>query len=40
MVLNVAYIDENGINVQAAETCVTCQGKIADQLNIEAHKEG
>jgi hypothetical protein len=37
--LNVAYHDGNGIKVLAAESYVVSQGKIVDQLNIEARKE-
>jgi hypothetical protein len=39
IVLNVAYHDANGIKVLAAESYVVSQGKIVDQLNIEARKE-
>ena len=39
IVLNVAYHDGNGIKVLAAESYVVSQGKIVDQLNIEARKE-
>jgi len=39
IVFNVAYIDGNGIKVLAAESYVVSQGKIVDQLNIEARKE-
>ena len=39
IVLNVAYEDANGIKVLAAESYVVCQGKIVEQLNIEARKE-
>jgi hypothetical protein len=39
IVLNVAYVDGNGIKVLAAESYVVSQGKIVDQLNIEARKE-
>jgi len=39
IVLNVAYHDANGIKLLAAESYVVSQGKIVDQLNIEAHKE-
>ena len=38
IVLNVAYHDANGIKVLAAESYVVSQGKIVDQLNIEARK--
>ena len=39
IVLNVAYHDANGIKLLAAESYVVSQGKIVDQLNIEARKE-
>jgi hypothetical protein len=39
IVLNVAYVDGNGIKVLAAESYVVSQGKIVDQLNIEARRE-
>jgi hypothetical protein len=39
IVLNVAYVDTNGIKVLAAESYVLSHGKIVEQLNIEAHKE-
>jgi len=39
IVLNVAYHDANGIKLLAAESYVVTQGKIVDQLNIEARKE-
>jgi|SRR5215208_3521733 len=40
IVFNVAYVDADGINkVLAAENYVVSQGKIVDQLNIEARKE-
>jgi hypothetical protein len=39
IVLNVAHVDGNGIKVLAAESYVVSQGKIVDQLNIEARKE-
>jgi hypothetical protein len=39
IVLNVAYEDANGIKVLAAESYWVSQGKIVDQLNIEARKE-
>jgi len=39
IVFNVAYVDANGIKVLAAESYVVSQGKIVDQLNIEARKE-
>ena len=39
IVFNVAYVDSNGIKVLAAENYVVSQGKIVDQLNIEARKE-
>jgi hypothetical protein len=39
IVLNVAYVDANGIKVLAAESYVVSQGKIVEQLNIEARKE-
>jgi hypothetical protein len=39
IVFNVAYIDANGIKVLAAESYVVVQGKIVDQLTIEARKE-
>jgi hypothetical protein len=38
-VLNVAYVDTNGIKVLAAESYVLSHGKIVEQLNIEARKE-
>ncbi len=36
IVLNVAYVDANGTQVLAAENYVVSQGKIVEQLNIEA----
>ena len=39
VVLNVAYVDANGLKVLAAESYVVSHGKIVDQLNIEARKE-
>ena len=39
IVLNVAYVDANGIQVLAAENYVVSRGKIVDQLNIEARRE-
>ena len=39
IVFNVAYVDANGIKVLAAESYVVSQGKIVDQLNIEAREE-
>jgi hypothetical protein len=39
IVLNVAYVDANGIKVLAAESYVVSRGKIVDQLNIEAQRE-
>ncbi len=38
IVLNVAYVDADGIKVLASETYVASRGKIVDQLNIEARK--
>ncbi len=38
IVLNVAYVDANGIQVLATESYVVSRGKIVDQLNIEAHR--
>ncbi len=38
IVLNVAYVDADGIKVLASETYVVSRGKIVDQLNIEARK--
>ena len=38
IVLNVAYVDANGVKVLAAETYVVSRGKIVDQLNIEASR--
>jgi hypothetical protein len=39
ILLNVAYVDANGIKVLAAESYVLSHGKIVEQLNIEARKE-
>ena len=39
IVLNVAYVDADGIKVLAAESYMVSHGKIVDQLNIEARKE-
>jgi hypothetical protein len=39
IVFNVAYVDADGIKVLAAESYVVSEGKIVDQLNIEARKE-
>ena len=38
IVLNVAYVDADGIKVLASETYVVSRGKIVDQLSIEARK--
>src|SRR4028119_2229855 len=39
IVLNVAYVDANGTRVLATESYVVSQGKIVEQLNIEARRE-
>jgi hypothetical protein len=38
IVLNVAYVDADGIKVLAAESYVVSHGKIVEQLNIEAQR--